>query len=46
MLINCAGVGDVKLRRFHEVDEKALRSLLKVNVEGLTKVSIREFGLN
>lgn len=39
LLINCAGYGDT-LRRFHEVDEKALRILLKVNVEGLTKVCV------
>ncbi|KAJ8615628.1 hypothetical protein MRB53_035000 [Persea americana] len=38
LLINCAGNAD-RLRRFHEIDDKALRRLVKVNVEGLTKVT-------
>ncbi|KAJ8615626.1 hypothetical protein MRB53_034998 [Persea americana] len=38
LLINCAGYGD-RLRRFHEIDDEALRRSVKVNVEGLTKVT-------
>lgn len=39
LLINCAGYTD-GLRRFHEIDDEALRRLVKVNVEGLTKVCV------
>ncbi|MQM20792.1 hypothetical protein Taro_053820 [Colocasia esculenta] len=39
VLVNSAGVSYPYARFFHEVDEELLRNLIKVNVEGLTKVT-------
>lgn len=39
VLINNAGMSYPYARFFHEVDEELLRNLLKVNVEGTTKVT-------
>lgn len=39
VLVNSAGVSYPYARFFHEVDEELLKSLIKVNVEGVTKVT-------
>ncbi|RWW30165.1 hypothetical protein GW17_00005265 [Ensete ventricosum] len=39
ILVNNAGVSYPYARFFHEVDEELLRSLIKVNVEGVTRVT-------
>ncbi|XWS34668.1 hypothetical protein CRYUN_Cryun21dG0057300 [Craigia yunnanensis] len=39
VLINNAGISYPYARFFHEVDEELLRNLIKVNVEGTTKVT-------
>ncbi|WOL04157.1 hypothetical protein Cni_G12878 [Canna indica] len=39
ILVNNAGVSYPYARFFHEVDEELLRNLIKVNVEGVTKVT-------
>ncbi|XP_010556186.1 PREDICTED: very-long-chain 3-oxoacyl-CoA reductase 1-like [Tarenaya hassleriana] len=39
ILINNAGISYPYARYFHEVDEELLRNLIKVNIEGTTKVT-------
>ncbi|XP_010531438.1 PREDICTED: very-long-chain 3-oxoacyl-CoA reductase 1-like [Tarenaya hassleriana] len=39
ILINSAGISYPYARYFHEVDEELLRNLIKINVEGTTKVT-------
>ncbi|THU58768.1 hypothetical protein C4D60_Mb03t17900 [Musa balbisiana] len=39
ILVNNAGVSYPYARFFHEVDEELMRSLIKVNVEGVTRVT-------
>ncbi|KAJ4974583.1 hypothetical protein NE237_007757 [Protea cynaroides] len=38
VLVNCAGVSYPYARFFHEVDEKTLKDVIKVNVEAMNKV--------
>jgi 17beta-estradiol 17-dehydrogenase / very-long-chain 3-oxoacyl-CoA reductase len=39
VLVNNAGVSYPYARYFHEVDEELMRSLIRVNVEGVTRVT-------
>ncbi|KAJ8639569.1 hypothetical protein MRB53_016263 [Persea americana] len=39
VLINCAGFADSRLRFFHEVDDEAMKSMVRVNIESTTKLT-------